>query len=464
MAVRAFIRKLDDNYTLCAFITALVLAIGCTLVYYPGVLYSDSYWRWDIATAIASGIKPGGGNLSFFPQLVMAVLLKLTGSYAAFTFCQCFAYLFTSLLLIRKIAKRYTFILAILFLVLPVTLSYSVFHEMSICCLAGLNIILLGILYVPPENWEKWKLALFAATVFAGACVCFGFRQNAFTVMPVILFCAIYGIWKKKDRLKNIVMLVAPLAGFIFVMAIPSLLGISVVQSSSAGFVWETLSTINTLAEDERAKYEDYFDDIAGEGATAQALALAEARGDTVNTFIWDALPHSVIGTDENSGPVLEKYWRMWREHPAEMLSTKWWIIERTMGLSKPIENREYKYDLNGVMSEYGMTGFENRKVLMSGFNKFMSSAAILRQPWILFLLAAALVIYQRIRKHEVGASLLLFACAVFYYGAFLVNTQSFEFRYFFPSFQLLFFVIVVGTIQVVCDLVQLVRKKRRAA
>ena len=70
----------------------------------------------------------------------------------------------------------------------------------------------------------------------------------------------------------------------------------------------------------------------------------------------------------------------------------------------------------------------------------------IWNMPWILFLLALVLILTKRFLLKEVHERITLaegsYLVAVFYYAAYLIDTQSFEFRYFFPSWLILFVII----------------------
>ncbi|MDD7516349.1 hypothetical protein, partial [Ruminococcus flavefaciens] len=60
-------------------------------------------------------------------------------------------------------------------------------------------------------------------------------------------------------------------------------------------------------------------------------------------------------------------------------------------------------------------------------------------RPYIVFLLTAVLVMYSFKKKDKDRyLFLLVLMVAVFYYGAFVINTQSFEIRYFYPSLYLM--------------------------
>lgn len=458
-------RKIHNNYWLLALLASLGLAALLTAITYPGVLYSDTYGRWNLAGALLHGERHPT-YLSVLPQLVMALTLKVSGGYAAFTFLQCFFYLFTSLLLVHRVCGRHTLWVAVLFLLCPITLAYSVFQEMGVGCLTGMNVLILGLLAAPAQQNKKERLPLFALLMALAAAVCFGFRQNAFTVLPVLLGAAIVGIiqkrdTKKKDTKKKVAFVVGVLVGLLFALTVPVLLGVARVQASSVGFAWETLLATNRLPEEEKTEYTAYYDDLAGEGATQEALLAVKENDRSVNAFVWGRLNHGVMGTPEGSRMVMERNLAMWRRHPKKMLDTKLWMAGKVLGLSGPIGNLEYDYNTWDRMLQYGMRDTALRKNFVAGFNAFMNSTGIFLRPWLWFVLAGLVLLYQKMSRRPLNAALLLFLCAVFYYGAFLVNTQSFEFRYFFPAFQLLGVVVAMGAVQLVEDLIKKMREDK---
>ena len=84
--------------------------------------------------------------------------------------------------------------------------------------------------------------------------------------------------------------------------------------------------------------------------------------------------------------------------------------------------------------------------------------APIVLHPWTLFLASIILVIYRWFKKEENRElCVFLLGLAIFYYGAFFINAQAFELRYFYPSFYLMW----IMDIGILMDMiVKFVKKK----
>ena len=121
------------------------------------------------------------------------------------------------------------------------------------------------------------------------------------------------------------------------------------------------------------------------------------------------------------------------------------YFINRTLGINQPLSNVEYYYDNNNIMRDYGMKDTTLRKIVVDSYNDFLDTFTFFRLPYLWFIVCTLSVLFKvRIsKKDEYVPVILLYLVAVLYYAGFLVNTQSFEFRYFFPSFYILALIIL---------------------
>jgi hypothetical protein len=220
------------------------------------------------------------------------------------------------------------------------------------------------------------------------------------------------------------------------------MLGIKVLDSSSSGFVWEILSVIQEMPEDKQKDYGNYLDFIADDGSTLKALA-ANNKSASVNRWQWDIFGVSKLGSKNTKKEILRRYANLIIHEPKYCLKTKLYFTGRTLGITEPLADKGFDYNRADRMQSLGMVDNKLRRKFVDGYNKFQDFFVISRIPWICFLIGLLCVIWQFIkadRKHFSG-TLTLYLIAVFYYGAFIINTQSFEFRYFFPSFYFLFII-----------------------
>lgn len=240
------------------------------------------------------------------------------------------------------------------------------------------------------------------------------------------------------------------LAGFLLVSVIPKAVNINTMSSYIGGFIWEIISVIQTMDEDDQQEYVDYLDDIFGEGVTAVAVGQStyEEFHSDINS-IWWGNPFDIneISQKENVRAVLKKYFGMMQEKPSTFFITKGRFMAHTMGINMPLRFVAYPYNEWDNMHDYGFNDSRQRETLVEYINAYMEFMCVFRMPWILFAVAFILIVIWRGKylenKKEMTMQEASFLIALFYYGAYILNTQSFEFRYFFPSWVLLFFVMI---------------------
>lgn len=152
--------KWKENYLVikfkesrCIAFFALILALMCTFISYPGIWYSDSYSRVDFANVIirdigllATGrgsIEPSKSWLTVIPSFFMAISKFFTGNVLAYTFAQSFAFLFVTFLLIRKLNNNCKILQYLLFGLCPLIVCVSVYYEAGIGCVTGISTLVL---------------------------------------------------------------------------------------------------------------------------------------------------------------------------------------------------------------------------------------------------------------------------------------------------------------------------------
>lgn len=117
-----------------------------------------------------------------------------------------------------------------------------------------------------------------------------------------------------------------------------------------------------------------------------------------------------------------------------------------SLGINQPLRMAEYDYNRDNSMSQFGYNDCKQRLAYVDFFLAFMNFMIIFRIPWLMFTVALVLILIWRFKcggkKENINIYEASFGIAVFYYGAYILNTQSFEFRYYFPSWLLLFLII----------------------
>jgi len=482
---------------------SLLLGIYFTLVSYPGGLNADSYTRWNQAYTMVqmiyhfdfSGKKPVKTLIppiitptektydvpssapdyslkpkestsdvpsstpdysrktvdknswhNITPQFFMALLYAFTYNVAAFTLVQAIFFFLSTFLMIDKFVYHNKTLVIVLFIICPLFYHYSVAHEMAVGCVIGINFCLLLLFDDKLTNFKCWSVIakiFYVVGLFTCCYIAFGFRPNAFTICPIIITVSIYLYKKYKDKMLLTLQIGCVCIGLFFVNIFPTILGITILNSSSPGFVWEILSVIQEMPEEKQNQYNEYLDFIAGEGCTIDALAV-NSKSSSVNPWLWDIMGMSRIGNKTVRKKITQKYLHLAFAEPNYFFRMKLYFVGRILGIQEPVYGAAYDYNLADQMQLIGMVDNPLRYWFVQSYIKFQGITIVFHRPWIWFCIGLMLVIWQLIKtdkEHSTG-SLILYLLSVFYYAAFLINTQSFEFRYFFPSFYFLFIVI----------------------
>ena len=421
------------------------LALLCTLVSYPGIWYSDSYVRVTTGGAVLNAVvKALTGHrillethnaFSVIPSFFMAASIGLTGHVGLYTFLQAFAFFSAVFLLIRELKPAYRKLQYLLFALSPVIFGASVYYEANIGSAAGMIALLLLFRRVREEKTRTERGIEFLLIAFASF-VTFGYRTNALTVVPVL---AVY-LWKiRTEKTRKVLPALALVCGLLLVKAVPWAFGVKSLSNGGTGFVWEIITTIQRMDPSDRAAYEDYLDDIGGEGATAAVLQSSTEA--SANDFMWGgALNAETMSAPGAMSGILGKYFRLIREKPADWLRVKGDFLRRAMGIGEALDISEYDYNRWDAMGEYGLNDSLQRKWFHAsylGMNRVFGFFTL--HPWASFLISLILVSAEWIRKsgkRELYA--LLMWTAVFYYGAYLAVIVGFELRFFYPSLLLM--------------------------
>ena len=446
----------NRNYLLIS----VFISIITTLITYPGVLYSDSYSRVysaDMLKMTLHAFFDGTADiyqtsvwLTITPSFFILLSKELVGSIVLFTISQSIASWFFTYIFANQLNKQNHKLWTLLCITAsPVMWAFGVFLEASVGCVTAILMLLLLI-----WKWEclrsRFDKTLTVILILLSSYICFGFRANAISILPALIIIVLI---KEKKLLIRCAMIFPVLLGCALSWMIPRYLYINTMSSFAAGFVWETVSTIQTMEPDKREMYIDYLDDLFGEGATAEAVneSTYSEQGSNINTmFFGSPMDATAISAEGVPGNVVKKYVALAFKEPSAFFKTKLEFVSHTMGIGKPVNMAEYDYNRWDDMEDYGFNNCHNRKVFVEYFNAYMDSMVILRMPWIWYLSALILILVYRFKKQGRKSPLNLYEAtyivSAFYYGAYVLNTQSFEFRYFYPSWLLLFLIIVCLT------------------
>ncbi len=418
-----------------------VLALLCTFITYPGIWYSDSYVRVTTGNAVLNAVAKTlsgqrvsvetGNPFTLIPSFFMAFSQGLTGNVGLYSFGQAVAFFAAVFLLIRELNVTGWRLQSFLFAVCPLIYGMSVYYEAGIGCFTGMAGLMLLFRRVGEEKSRSDRVLEFLLVAFCSF-VTFGYRTNALTILPPFVIFLFQQ--KAAGKLKSLAIL-ALAVGMIFTKAVPWFFNVHSLSTATTGIVWEILTVIQRMAPEDQENYQNYLDEIGGEGSTQGALATSTE--DTAGNFMWG----NDLGIDQMSRPgatvtALRKYVQMIAEKPAAWFDVKKDVILRSMGIQGELDYSEYNYNRWNMMEEFGMVDSVQRRAFHRSFTFTVSalSAWVLR-PWVSFLVSLFFVMVEWFRKAARRKEFLwTLGIAAFYYLAYLLDTPAYDFRYFYPS------------------------------
>lgn len=219
------------------------------------------------------------------PSYFMGICLKLTGNIGFYSFLQAFSYYSLSMLFIKRITRHLRELQYLLFILNPAFFCMAVYYEAGIGCLCGIYALLLILFSVEHvQNWLDMGIAT-VLTILASF-VTFGYRANALTILPVLIFIVLFFYKKKRIR---ILLTGGIIVGMLLVFLIPKFLKIDTMSSVATSFVWEIVSTIQSLDDEKKKEYWTCLDEIAGDAATYDAVMCNSDRrvGEWLGAMDW---------------------------------------------------------------------------------------------------------------------------------------------------------------------------------
>ncbi|WP_027203391.1 hypothetical protein [Butyrivibrio fibrisolvens] len=450
----AYIKWFGNNRN--SIIIALLISVFITILSHPGIIYIDSYVRISFTDSLKTSIKafltgesalyPSSSWLTITPSFFILLSKEIVGSIILYTFTQCFLHWLLTIVFIDQLnEKQHPLWNKICLFLSPVMWAFGVYYEASV----GSAIAMLAILLL---IW-KWRAlqvrfdkVITVILIIGFSFVCFGYRANAFSIIPAVIIIVLL---REKKLLARVLLSASVLLGFFVSAFLPSLLNIRVLPSYSAGFAWEIVSVIQSMEPDKQYEYIDYLDDLFGDGATAIAVQnnSYDEQGSSINGMFNSPISSMAISEGDHSTRLVKRYVKMALHEPKLFLKTKWEFISHSLGIGKPVNMYEYYYQPWDPDNEFGLNDSQQRAFYVNFFLAFMEFNSIIRRPWIMYLLSLVLILIWRFKYQGKKAPLNLyeatFLVSLFYYGAYLLNTQAFEFRYYYPSWILLFAIII---------------------
>jgi len=203
LAIKNILGRINDLITHRNFpwIFSLVYALINVLSFYPGILYSDSGVRWQLAICFAENnwinycTDLHSSHHPVIPSMVMSLFYSLTKEVGLFIFVQCFLLSFSLFYLTNTIQKsKASNLLCAALLLLPIHTAYAIFHSFDsfFAVLSAFFVALLIKLFRGKENAVYPLAVLFFCLV--------SWRLNSIALLPFALVFIIYILLRQKRK------------------------------------------------------------------------------------------------------------------------------------------------------------------------------------------------------------------------------------------------------------------------
>lgn len=444
-------------------LTASLLLGGLlTFVTYPGIWYTDSVQRAKIAAQLASGIDPAqiGSFLSLLPQLVISLCLRVSGSYACYTWLQAaffYAVAFGSICWFFR--RKAALVLGVLFAVCPLFLGFAIYWETGTVTAACLLLLAVVTDCACPAARPLRNKVLGIILLLAGSFLAVGYRLNTATaVAGFVLWELVRAVRCRAERRERSLRVAALVLGTVLAMQVPKIVGVQPINNGIVGPMWETACMLNRIGPGQG--YDTYLDDLIGEGNTQKIFQVTEAPEDSMYLFS-DAMDYwSLPWSPAKSRQFAQRYLELIGREPGTFLRVKGEMVRHTLG---QLPLLEYEYNRDGQMEAYQFSDTPQRHTFYDTVTGFVESWRWARTPWQVFLTALVLLAVGLWLKTPVLAPARLVFLAACYEGAFFLTTQSHEVRYWFPALVLLLFAIALSLTELLPVVLRRIRKGPRS-
>jgi hypothetical protein len=403
-----------------AFSVLYAVIIG--MLFYPGILYSDSLDRWNCAIHLANGginaFTGCNSNDPVIPIFLMAIFYKITGEVGFFSAIQVFFFSLLFFYFVRHFSKNITGnIFSSLVLMLPINQIYSVFNSYD--SLFSIFLILIFLVLLNKSNLRIILLPI----VFA---ILVGTRINAIVMLPLVILILFtqrasfskYWYWLLTATLTVILSIV--------VLQAPTLLKMHKGKSWLIGTAWEYANLATKTLDDRDIDFLESFgikpSDLS-DGICYRSIYCGKE-----GIFI-----SKVKSSNNHDIDLIKNYALIARDHPVLFFTEKIKYIKSLMGFdAMPLDNAEIGLSREPLWRD--PLEFQSRAKKERWLNRFynftMGAGKVFLRPWIIFILLIVLGITLTKYDKKIG---FLTTLPLVYYGSFFITSQNHELRYFFP-------------------------------
>lgn len=421
------------------FAISIVLSLAMTLILFPGIIYSDSITRTFDGRFIASYWAFITTTQSIVSILLYSLSIQWLGNVAFVSIVQSFLLFFSICLVCDKVSKFNKTAIILALCLCPFVLGISVYHETNV---NALIFFLLSFWFMFEPRYgsgDKLKFLIVSLLTLLSLAVMFNYRPNAVSLVPAFLLVATMNLFVLKYSFRRIVFAVQVLTVFLAVLLSARFTDEFVWNSfdfSQPGFLWKGVSVLQNIPDNRY--FETYFD-CYSEVQDATVKAVENNRNESFYGMIDYFPTHMCL--KENTFSLLGDLLYLSVTQPKAVSLVLQENFLRLSG-SPPLLFAEYNYNRWSDGEYFGIPlNASMRKAFFRRYCSFASASGFVLIPWILFVSSMLLTLFlsfskrgRDFLKNNLPAISALFFSAVSYNYAYLLNAQSYEYRYWIPG------------------------------
>ena len=443
------------------FYYSLFYSIILTLSFYPGILYSDSVYRWKFAIDIANrGFSILNHHSDFypiFPGMFMSFFYFVTKEIGFFIFVQSFFFSSAVFHLVYFFRKNIiSNIIISIFLIISINTTYSRFHSYDTLFAIFYLYFVIIILKLVKQSYTSHHLILLIVLTFCLTAT----RLNSLFSIIVIIPLIYYYLQKRilRHNLKKYLVILLLFA------VLPTLLTRALVHNSNQwarGTIWEYVSL---AAKSKNNKYTEFISKL---GFSPEEMSNAISYKSIYEHSILIQFIDKVQGNTKITKSVIQHYLEILFNEPLLFMSEKIKYISSILGLRYPLSEGESHiwYFSNTFTKDFNKLGSYNSSEKINYLNqykKFIHNYDFILRPYLIFCLGllVCIITFFYIDKPIGRQIFILNLLSISYYSSFFITWHYNEFRYFFPSFHIIQCILIIFLILIVEKIMTLVKLK----
>lgn len=312
-------------------------ALLFTMSFYPGILYSDSVSRWNLAIEFYNNGFLNFSNFSshhpVIPSILQSFFYGITKEVGLFIFLQIFSFSYLVFKIIDKVTiSQYKNLITVIMLMLPINYIYALFHSFD-TIYAILNLLIIFIFLKMYDKYSIYNYIALLFTIFLLVSV----RLNAILLSPIVALIFLYFYYRifRSINIKIILMSIFILIVSYLPFYITSSLNMKTSNSWVIGFAWE-YANLGTKSSDNK-----HIEFMTSLGANTENI-----KNKICYNGIWCGNENKefigkVSKNDDLSKKVFENYLEILKNEPKLFFVEKFKYISSIMGIDRPLSNAE---------------------------------------------------------------------------------------------------------------------------